>query len=306
MSVKHHALDNPCPRCDEPISDTAYVCHRCALKLQAKLLTTALLWPALDGVLTRQARRTRTSTATGRTGALGPVCDACDHESCATLGMRDLLAVIRRDRIEREEPPPPHEEPLILDDATSETMWAISNTLTTWARVLIESGVTMQPEVGRAPAVDAAIFLAANADRLAHRAYAEESFDELLHAAREAVSTVDNSPPAAFFGPCGICGRDLYARPGATVVECNPCNWQWNTAPLRQRLLDEARARLLTATEASRILHMGSDGALPASTIRKWAERGRLTAHGSDPRGHPLYRLDDIEALAAMVVRRGA
>ena len=33
------------------------------------------------------------------------------------MGMRDLLAVIRRERIEREEPPTPHEEPLILDDA---------------------------------------------------------------------------------------------------------------------------------------------------------------------------------------------
>lgn len=56
--------------------------------------------------------------------------------------------------------------------------------------------------------------------------------------------------------------------------------------------LDAARARLVSAAEASRAL------AIPASTIRAWATKRIIHSYGLDAGHRPLYRLDDIQAAA--------
>jgi hypothetical protein len=91
----------------------------------------------------------------------------------------------------------------------------------------------------------------------------------------------------------GTCDGDVYARDGASAGRCRTCGAEVSTAE-RQAWLDaEVRSR------AFRAAHIAEAYGIRPNTIRKWAERGKLTAHGTDRDGRPLYNVGDVLDLAA-------
>jgi uncharacterized protein YjcR len=88
------------------------------------------------------------------------------------------------------------------------------------------------------------------------------------------------------------CEGDVYARDGAASGRCRTCGAEVDTAE-RQAWLDaEVRSR------AFRAAHIAEAYGIRPNTIRKWAERGKLTAHGTDRDGRPLYNVGDVLDLA--------
>ena len=80
------AATNPCPICDHPIADTAYVCHRCARSLATQLLRAARLWRDLEDSLAGQGHVSarQSPPKPDLTVLIGPRCAdySCDHETC--------------------------------------------------------------------------------------------------------------------------------------------------------------------------------------------------------------------------------
>lgn len=106
--------DNPCPLCDKPILDTAYVCHRCVQHLRADIEQAADWWDESEVTLTRQDRVT--------------------HGPSSGKPQADSDAV-------------PHETPVPFSTAASETRWVAANTIGTWARHIAEErGVDLPAE----------------------------------------------------------------------------------------------------------------------------------------------------------------
>ena len=147
-------------------------------------------------------------------------------------------------------------------------------------------------------------FIADHLDWLAHRDDAETAFDELgtVHMLFEV--TIGARVVGPYAGPCDICGRDLYAKTGATIVECRHCALEWDLEPRRAWLLGQVGDQLATAADLARALAGLGVDVNPAS-IRKWRERKLLHPAGTDRSGRPLYRVRDVQELIARVPRHG-
>lgn len=289
--------DNPCPVCDKPIHDTAYVCHACARGLAKRLLRLARIWPAVEAACGRLGKATRLSTGGHKLTPEGPTCEDCAHDECERIGMEQHLAAMRAERLAAEEPPIPHEEPLIIDPAAIDTKDAVWSTLTTWARHVAE---TRSVEVAGTPMA----FLARQADWLMHRREAEEALDELASACHLAEALVDNHGTGlAFCGTCDVCGRDMLAPAGSSQAYCRPCRLVYSMDGRRAWLLDQLDSQLAGAADLARALSTAGVE-VKAATIRKWAERGRLVSRGSDTGGQALYAVRDVRDLVAVMGQR--
>jgi hypothetical protein len=139
-------------------------------------------------------------------------------------------------------------------------------------------------------------------DGLALNDMGEEIAKEIRDAVRSCRHIIDKPPERAYAGPCPECGRDLYHRHGDKGVLCRGCGSNWDVGEvnewMRQRIKDHMADRLVTAREAATLL--GRFG-LPVEqgTIDKWRERNRVTEVGHNPKGHRLYRWDELLDLAA-------
>lgn len=294
--------DNPCPVCDRPIADTAYVCHLCARALAKRLLRAATLWEDLEDAISGLGHiGARQSPPDPGATLLGPWCDElnCPHISCWAV----LRSVTRAQARWRDEPPLAHETPgpLRLGDIAAKD--DAGNTVTTWARHIGECRNEDIP-VGRMQAgeVGALVYLARHANWLMHRAEAEEARDELLHACDTIAVAVDCGAEQFYAGPCDVCGRDLYARPSAAVARCEPCDLEYPMQARREWLLQASEDRLVPASEMARAV-TGLGSPVTAERIRQWAARGRLLAHGFEGT-RPLYRVGDVLDLVGEDVRR--
>jgi hypothetical protein len=89
------------------------------------------------------------------------------------------------------------------------------------------------------------------------------------------------------------CDGDVYARDGAPVGRCRTCGAEVSTAERRAWLDGEVRARAFRAAEIAQAYDIN------VNTIRTWAGRDRLTAHGYDRDGRPLYNVGEVLDLAA-------
>lgn len=218
---------------------------------------------------------------------------------------------------------------LAVDDAT----WAGANTLTTWARHCAESRGQAGPVVRGAmrgplctwvsdgcrhttcqtirgrraehPMAVVATWLTDQLDWLRHRREADDAFDQLTYAARIVVRAVDNQPDRWYAGPCGVdgCEAELTPVAGATVIRCHLCAAEHDAQARKDWLLDEAEDQLAGAAWiAATLTRLGKPVA--AATVRKWADRDRLVAHGHDTAGRPLYRLSEVRELVLEAERR--
>ena len=195
------------------------------------------------------------------------------------------------------------ETALPYDARASESMWVLRNTLVGWVRVLQEA----QPEEWPADTAQSmARWLSQRLGRLVRHPAAGEAHGEITAAVQRAQRVTDRPAERQFAGRCPGCGEALYAKPGASRVQCRECdadavdvNEQWDA------MLGALADQLMPAHQAADVLTRLA-APLPAATVRKWAERGRLIAHGHDAHGHGLYRVSDVRDLLVEKLAREA
>jgi hypothetical protein len=96
------------------------------------------------------------------------------------------------------------------------------------------------------------------------------------------------------------CDGDVYGRPNAEKGRCRTCKAEHDQDARRKWLDETVRGYTYTAREIADAYEIN------VKTIRSWADRGHLTAHGQDRDGRPLYNLGDVLDLAARDAARRA
>lgn len=284
--------------CTSSCPDNAYLCLACSSELRDLLTGMPQLLDELETTITRQAR-----VGSGDGG-----------------------------RKSAETPVPFH-------GRAGQLASTLQSALVTWARHVTETrGIEIQlrrPIYGpyhplcphetcaqiqrltEHPEGVAAVWMAGHVDWLRHRQEVTEAFAELVSLHRRAHHVIDRAPDLWYCGPCDICSADLYARAGATLVQCRTpqCDFRIEVADRREWLLRAAEDMLANATDLARAVTALGQTVTP-ERVRKWADRGRLIAKGVEawrmtPAGEqtyrPTYRIGDVlNLLAADAERRAA
>lgn len=262
------------PGCGRPSPDGAAACASCGALLHQHLAEVADgLAAELDTALARQARL----GGGGRRGA---------------------------------------ETPLAYGEAAAEAIAVLRSALVSWVRILDRHDLPFGPacpgrcEHGSCVWITTRILpddtVPAMADWLARRVtdirrhpVGGEAVDELVDAIHQARRAIDRGAELVYCGPCGqrgkdgrTCMTDLYARPGARLVQCR-CGAITDVQARRTWLLREAESVLGTATEIAQALTR-LDRPVTPERIRQWDHRDRLIPRGHNSRGHPLYRIGDV------------
>ena len=96
------------------------------------------------------------------------------------------------------------------------------------------------------------------------------------------------------------CDGDMRAYPGAVTGRCDRCG---ATVPVAERRewLDE-----LVGEYNYRAKWLADAFGISVNTIRSWALRGQLAAHGHDEDGHPLYNAAEVRELDRQAKERKA
>jgi hypothetical protein len=151
---------------------------------------------------------------------------------------------------------------------------------------------------------DLSRWLLARLDRIRVHPAAEQIVDEIGYAVTEARKAVDRAPERLYAGPCltptdtGKCAGELYAKPGAESVKCRDCETVHDLEERRTWLLAAAEDYLAHAALIAQAV-TGLGAPVTPERIRKWAERGRITARTVDLEGRALYRVGDVIDLLA-------
>lgn len=217
----------------------------------------------------------------------------------------------------------------------------VANTLTGWARVVLEEQTALAGPAcrlaclhvscarvrrTRPPAdtvADCCRYLAGQRVHIAAAEYADQLLDELLNLERRLRRFVDRPPERWYAGPCTaglraleavwFCGAELYADLGEPTVTCRDCGVTYDLAERRAWLLAAAEDRLENAATIARAVVVWTDYDRGESRlvrrISDWARRGRLGAREErlvDGRRRSLYRVGDVLDLLADEARESA
>lgn len=131
---------------------------------------------------------------------------------------------------------------------------------------------------------------------IAAHEWAAETLHNLRRASAHATRVIDRPADRTFAGPCDECGRDLYAKPDATTVDCTTCGLTYDVRARREWLLRVIDDQLATATEIARAL-TSLDLPVTSERIWQWRHRDRIEQRGTDRRGRPMYRVGDVVTL---------
>jgi hypothetical protein len=248
--------------CGRPVPDQAYLCGHCTFRLRKAL---GVLHETADEVETTIARQDRIS------------------------GSRDSRATGGSDG-----------HPLPVNLIAADVGRWTRTTLTRWCTLAADTRGLAQP-LGTMRSL--AGFLAGHVDWFRHREDGPALLEDLLTAARAVTRVVDRPEPTWFAGPCwntvedergpNVCRTELYARNSAGYVRCPTCGAEHEVARRREWLLAEAEDRLAHAELLARAL-TALGAYVTSSSIRGYAHRGRLAAHGTDAQGRPQYRIGDV------------
>lgn len=241
------------------------------------------------------------------------ICTACAGDLARHLGDIPFLAahltitLIRMGRteqgntrgdpepVERQTPGTLRPTPLPYDPRASDAAHDLYRAVVRWSNRYIPNGTT----------ADYARWLLFNLNHIERSPGAEYIVTDIAEAVEAAERAIDRPPEQWYAGPCDTCRTDLYADPGATLVQCRNCRSAYGVDGRREHLLAAAEDALATATHAARALTSLGQPITP-DRIWKWAERGRITAHGIDPMGRPQYRVGDLRALLDEAERKAA
>jgi hypothetical protein len=195
--------------------------------------------------------------------------------------------------------------------SSSDPRWVLGNVLSTWARDV--SGETWRPTQTEAmvrggATKSAARFLLSEVPLIRRHPAVEELVDQITDAVRLARRTVDRPTDRQYLGTCLMENRDdhghmvtcleeVWARPGASEVQCKVCGTDHPVVERRAWLLKKAEDMLCTVREASS--YMGEVGHIMVtqSAIRGYIHRGKIGYRSGN-----LIRLGD---LLAVVVDEG-
>lgn len=261
--------------CDQP-AHGSHVCQSCADALAEALDEAQTLAGELELTITRQSR-----LGTGGRSSNRPLVFAWDPSV-----MRDSLR----------------------------------NTLTTWTRVLHDTHGGELP----ADTISAvARWLLDRVDWLRQHPASAEAVDEICACVDDCRRAVDRPPDLWYAGRCGSisdeqrmiqavygepatpCEADLYATPGAGIIQCPRCKATYNVEQRRKWLLDAVDDTRAHAELIARALsRLGQP--VTSAMIRGYAHRGRLVPHGTDLRGRPTYRVGDVLDLLAEQAQKQA
>ena len=195
------------------------------------------------------------------------------------------------------------EKPVPFHEAASNLGHAARNSLTTWARVLLDQNRHLQ--LRDITSAGIAEWLARFPGLLAMLPCAGQLVDEVIQLRRQVRAMVDRAPDRVYLGICSAvdedsgaeCPEDVYALPTRATVKCRTCGTEHDVEYRREVLRNAVDDQLLTAVELSRALPglLGAD--LSVNTVRSWAHRKMLTAKGNDAYGRALYRVGDVVTL---------
>lgn len=176
--------------------------------------------------------------------------------------------------------------------AASEARWVLANTVGTWARAIAENAGISQP-----PAKPAR-WLLRNVQSIAMHPAADEAYDEITDAVRQAYRVIDRVADLLLAGRCAECEMALYARPTDETVTCRGCETQHLTAERRDAMIPEACGMLVDASTSLAWIHKFLGEVIPRGTWDSWVSRGRIVAHGTDSLGRSTYNFGEAWWLA--------
>lgn len=185
------------------------------------------------------------------------------------------------------------ETPLPYNATAGDVIWAMHNTLTTWARVLCESRGIEYAGADTGPAV--ARWLSDNVVSIAASEFSAECLDEIDHIVKTARRTINNPPGRLYLGPCGKrsayapCIEDLYAKRDDETVICPQCHTEYSVQDRRDDNDELVRNGLYTAKEIER------DAGVKISWFRVRVSRGQIPVKHVDLlSGEKQFRLGDV------------
>lgn len=278
-----------CVCCTKPMPDQAYACQRCGHdQPKAYLAEIADMLPAARDIAQRQSVH-GDGAASGKPGSSLPL-SLTDTAKLDTV--RDKLTDWCR-QIAAERGIAPPWVTTYGDPITAATGWLSGQA--DWIR---HCGPTTNPHWLK-------LF---DPDR---PAIVVTQFLDDLRAAHRIIRGIARGPADhRYLGPCGAtvtwddddveiprdspCGGDVYAPDGRDTGTCRECGARWQSERRREWLDGKVREHNYRASEIA----AAYDG-LKANTIRKWAERGHIIAHGHDGEGRPLFNLGEVLDWAA-------
>lgn len=215
-----------------------------------------------------------------------------------------------------------------LNDGATDVIWAVENTLTTMAREIADTRGLQTPRDGHThidPLTVVCKWLTGQLEWARHAtddqggAYAVHAFAEIEACASRLRGLVEGPRERVYLGPCGAlifeakimsdghpsavgfaCDGDIYATRGGSVGRCRTCEATVAADNRRAWLDGEVRAHAFRAVE------IGKAYGVNVNTIRSWAARGQLVAHGEDRDQRPLYNVGEVLDLAAADAARRA
>lgn len=177
------------------------------------------------------------------------------------------------------------ETPLIFDAWASESADIVFQTLAAWSEEN-PLGVDAYTRARRQ-----AQWLVDNVVVLSQDENAADCLDEVTHALRVALRTIDRKANLIPLGVCD-CGTSILARPWKKVVVCNKCDSAYDVQATRANLQQLGRDRIVTAQEAIALGELYGK-ALNRKTITTWVRRGKLQ-QGENASGVYTYRFGDL------------
>lgn len=247
------------------------------------------------------------------------VCDQCGDDLARALGDVPWLTDELQTTITRQRATPTEgggksfDKPLPWHEKAADTLRTLHGLLVSWARFCEEEAIrNSSPRTRMLDSHDdnpAALsrWLLWRVDGLTLHDIGPDAVDELTDAVAACHRVIDRRPDRWYAGPCLTegCGSDLYARRREGSVKCRDCEAVYDVAERREWLLLEAEDRLAPAADLARAVSWLGAEPLTPDRVRKWAERGRITAKAHDGR-RPLYRVGDaIDLLASDTQKAG-
>lgn len=288
--------------CGRDHDGTGFICNPCSKALEIALGNVAAYWADLDTVKGRQTRYRAPSGA--RPNETPPVIDA------RFAALEWVTIIDEASQWVTFEPRIP---------AGTALVDAVRNTVATWTRLVMDGRPVIHGPMhaaclhtscstirrSRLPADNVSaccVYLLGHVDWIRGKDWAPQILDELDHLELQLQRIVDRPADRWYAGPCDGCERDLYAKVGAKMVDCDDCDRVYDIAVRRAALLVEAEDRLVNATELARAVSWLGTEPLNPMKVRVWAHRGRIVAKGHEERSGkilPLYRVGDALDLMA-------
>lgn len=197
---------------------------------------------------------------------------------------------------------------LLHKPRASEALFVLTNTVTTWTRLVVEHYAVPVPDsivqASASTGTTAAARVAQGAARwlfkhvrsLAMHPAAGEAVGEIASAVKLAYNTVDRPPDLIPAGVCGYegCEAILYADAETTTITCRKCGSD-HDADVRRAWMQEGASehRLLGMICLSWVKLLRGER-VPPGTWRRWVSQGEVVAHQLDHVGRPLYRFGDV------------